>query len=160
MKNIEIKILIQSFTNIDQLSAEDNMLINKAKDAANKAYAPYSGFSVGAALLLSNNEIITGSNQENAAYPSGLCAERVALFYANAQYPESSVNTIVVCAKNKNGFMKDPIPPCGSCRQVIIETAERYQNKIKLIMYADNEIQIIEDATQLLPLYFKKSSLG
>lgn len=159
MKNIEINFQVQVHTELAELLPEDQNLIKEAKKAALKAYSPYSGFSVGAAVLLDNNEIISGSNQENAAYPSGLCAERVAMFYANAQYPDTKTNTIAICAKNKNGFISDPVPPCGACRQVLIETAERFKNNIKVILYGQSKIYVIDDVKKLLPIYFIDKNL-
>lgn len=159
MKNIELSFSLTAYSNINELSPDDQHLIKMAIDASSNAYAPYSKFSVGAAVLLDNGEIITGSNQENAAYPSGLCAERVALFYANAKYPNSEVNTIAICAKNSSGFIKYPIPPCGACRQVITETAERFKNEIRIILYGSEEIYMLNDATKLLPLHFKNENL-
>lgn len=159
MKTIELKIEVECYSGIDELITEDKELIHLAKESAESAYSPYSRFSVGAAALLDNGKIVTGSNQENAAYPSGLCAERVALFYANSQYPDTPVKSLAICAKNKNGFIQTPVPPCGSCRQVISETTERFGKPIKLVLYGEQEIQIIKNSNELLPIHFKKSSL-
>jgi len=142
-----------------ELNLEDKELINQAKEASGRAYSPYSKFSVGAAVLLDNGKIIQGNNQENAAYPSGLCAERVALFYANANYLESKVLTIAIAAKSGGIFTKLPVTPCGSCRQVILETGNRFKQKIKIILYGEDKIQIIEDAGNLLPISFGEEYL-
>jgi len=114
---------------------------------------------VGAAVLLENGEIITGNNQENAAYPSGLCAERTAMFYANANYPDVAVTTLAVAAQNAGGFLKDPIAPCGSCRQVLLETEQRYGKKLRVLLYGASEIAILETVKDLLPLSFGVETL-
>ena len=150
----EIKISINEYNSIDELNNEDKVLINSAKLAADRAYSPYSKFSVGAAVLLANGEIIQGNNQENAAYPSGLCAERVALFYANSKYPDVAVKAIAITAKKNNKFNSSPVPPCGSCRQVMLETETRFKTPIKIILFGENKIQIINKVSDLLPLDF------
>ena len=111
------------------LPEDEIILVNQSREAAKRAYAPYSKFQVGAAVLLENGEIITGTNQENAAYPSGLCAERVAVFYANSKYPDVPVIAIAVTAFTNNKFVQTPIPPCGSCRQVLTETETKNQKQ-------------------------------
>lgn len=154
MKVTEIKINISEYNSIEDLNSEEILLINSAKEAAKNAYSPYSKFSVGAAVLLENNEIILGSNQENAAYPSGLCAERVAIFYANSKFPNVAIKSIAISAKKENNYTEQPIPPCGACRQVMLETETRFKSPIKIILYSKNKIQIIDKATDLLPLNF------
>lgn len=143
----------------DELNDKDKLLVDTAKKQTENAYAPYSTFHVGAALELDNDIIIGGNNQENAAYPSGLCAERVAMFYANAQYPNTAVKTISIAAYTKGEFLKKPITPCGSCRQVLLETENRYEKDIRVILYGTDEIIIIKNVKDLLPLSFEKSSL-
>ncbi len=143
----------------DELNDKDKLLVDTAKKQTENAYAPYSTFHVGAALELDNDIIIGGNNQENAAYPSGLCAERVAMFYANAQYPNTAVKTIAIAAYTKGEFLKKPITPCGSCRQVLLETENRYEKDIRVILYGTDEIIIINNVKDLLPLSFEKSSL-
>ncbi len=150
----EIKIKIVEYNSIKELNQEDKALINSAKIATDTAYSPYSNFSVGAAVLLENGEIITGNNQENAAYPSGLCAERVALFYANSKFPNIAVKSIAIVAKNNNKFNSIPVPPCGACRQVMLETEMRFKKPIKVILFGEKKIQIINKVTDLLPLDF------
>jgi cytidine deaminase len=130
-------------------------LRNAAIDAAKRAYAPYSEFHVGAAVLLENGVVAEGNNQENVAYPSGLCAERVALFAANATYPEMAVEAIAVVALKK-GEIQDFISPCGSCRQVLLEVEKRYQKSIKIYLCGKNETRIISSAEDLLPLSFNQ----
>lgn len=155
-KTIETKITIYKF---DELTPEHQTLINKAKEQVKKSYAPYSGFQVGAAIELENGEFFTGNNQENSAYPSGLCAERVALFYANAQHPDIAVKTIAVAAHTNGNFLTKPITPCGSCRQVLLETEIRFKKDITILLYGTEEIYLIENVKQLLPLCFDKNSL-
>ncbi|MEA3452496.1 MAG: cytidine deaminase, partial [Bacteroidota bacterium] len=119
MEKLQINIEIEEYRNLDELHENDRRVVEKAKEAVKSAYAPYSNFHVGAAVLLENEEIICGTNQENSAYPSGLCAERVALFYANSKYPNIEIKTLAICAFNNNEYRKQPTSPCGSCRQVM-----------------------------------------
>jgi len=155
----ELKTVIQEYTSVEELNSEDQKLIKSAENAISSAYAPYSKFKVGASVLLMNGEVFSGSNQENAAYPSGLCAERVALFYANSKYPNISVKSIAVCAKNSDGLLEQPVPPCGSCRQVILESEIRFKNEIKIFLVGTKLIQVIENSKQLLPLHFDDKNL-
>jgi len=155
-KTIETKFEIYSYEELDNTR---QLLINKAKEQVQKAYAPYSGFHVGAAIELENGEIITGNNQENSAYPSGLCAERVAMFYANSQYPDVAVKTLAIAAYTNGKFLEEPVTPCGSCRQVLLETEMRFDKNITILLYGTKEVYLIENVKQLLPLCFEKSSL-
>jgi len=155
-KTIETTVSIYAF---DELSSEYQLLINKAKEQVHKAYAPYSGFQVGAAILLENGEIVCGNNQENSAYPSGLCAERVAMFYANSQFPEVAVKALAIAAFTKGKFLDEPVTPCGSCRQVLLETEIRFERNITLLLYGTQQVYQLENVKQLLPLCFEKSSL-
>lgn len=148
---IDIRIKILSY---DELSEADRRLTDLAKEATWKSYSPYSRFAVGAAALLANGETVTGSNQENAAYPSGLCAERTTLFYANSQYPDQAVNTLAIAARTPSGFIDTPIPPCGACRQVLLETEQRYRQPIRILLYGETEIYQIDGVKDLLPLSF------
>ena len=118
-RNITTKIIVCSY---DELNEEEKKLIDAAKEATNRSYSPYSRFQVGAAALLSGGTVITGSNQENAAYPSGICAERTTLFYANSQYPDLPVEALAIAAQTSGDFIDHPTAPCGACRQVILET--------------------------------------
>lgn len=151
---------IVSIYNFEELEISYQELINKAKEQVDKAYAPFSGFFVGAAVELENGKIVTGSNQENSAYPSGLCAERVAMFYANSQYPNIAVKAIAISAYTNGSFLSNPITPCGSCRQVLLETEMRYNKNIAVILYGTEQVYVIENIKQLLPLCFEKSSLN
>ena len=161
-KAVKQKKLTISFTEYNSESelpeSIKNLIINAKKTALN-AYAPYSKFIVGAAVLLANGKIITGNNQENSAYPSGLCAERVALFYANAQYPKVAVEAIAIVAFQNKKEVLNPIYPCGACRQVILESQSKQQTPIKLFFAGQNCIHSVDDASNLLPLKFDKDSL-
>ena len=121
MKDLTLQIDIKIY-DYSELSDADRQLIDSAREATQRSYAPYSHFSVGAAARLADGTVVTGTNQENAAYPSGLCAERTTLFYANSQYPDQAVETLAIAARNERDFLDDPIPPCGACRQVMLET--------------------------------------
>jgi len=159
MSKFQINIDVEQYTSIDELSSEYAELVNKAKETVSAAYAPYSGFHVGAAVLLENGEIICGTNQENSAYPSGLCAERVAMFYANSKYPDVPVKALAVCAFYKGEFIKIPTPPCGSCRQVLIETEFRFKKAMDVILYGTDKILVFNKATDLMPLSFSGENL-
>ena len=160
MKQLEIKTLIKECT-IEELSEGDRKLVEKAKEATSRAYAPFSNYNVGAAILLDNGKIITGSNQENAAYPSGLCAERTTAFYASSQYPgvpfkKSAVAAWQQPAEGKDheaGFQKHPVSPCGGCRQALIEFEHLYGN-IEVLLYGSEKIFILPSISSLLPLGF------
>jgi len=154
---VETKVSVYSF---NELSESQQLLVEKAKMQLENAYAPYSGFQVGAAVELANGVVFAGNNQENSAYPSGLCAERVALFYANAQYPQIRVKAIAIAAFTNGAFLKSPVTPCGSCRQVMLESETRFDSDIEVILYGTDEIFVIQNVKQLLPLCFEKSSLN
>lgn len=144
----------------DEFSAEDREVVDAARAATANSYAVYSKFNVGAAVRLANGTIVQGSNQENAAYPSGICAERTTLFWANSQYPDSPVLTLAIAARTDAGELPVPIPPCGACRQVILETEKRFGQVIKIILYGAKESYIIEDGIKaLLPLSFDSAFL-
>jgi len=143
----------------EEIPAEYISLIDEAKLQTQKSYAPYSGFRVGAAVLLANGIIVGGNNQENSAYPSGLCAERTAIFYANSQYPDTEVQTLAIAAYTQDEFTSEPIAPCGACRQVLLETENRYNKPIKIILYGIDKIFVLENVKQLLPVSFGKDSL-
>lgn len=153
MKQIKLEINIEA-RSYDELTEEDRKLIDAAREATQRSYAPYSHFSVGAAARLENDVIITGTNQENAAYPSGLCAERTTLFYANSQYPDQAVKTLAIAARTEKDFLDTPIPPCGACRQVLLETEKRYGKPMRILLYSKGDIYIIEGVGGLLPLSF------
>ena len=156
MKEVELKTVIQE-CQMDELSAEDRQLVEQAIEATRRSYAPYSHFHVGAAVRLENDEIAIGCNQENAAYPSGLCAERTALFAAGALYPDVPVRVLAVAARGTDGEMtEEPTGPCGSCRQVIIESETRAKHPIRILLYGRRCVYIIDGIRQLMPLTFSE----
>ena len=147
----------QEFQSLAELEEKDRRLMQYAVEAAEGAYAPYSGFHVGAALRLGNGTVVVGSNQENVAYPSGLCAERTALFAAGAQYPDVGVNTLAIAARGTDGeLLEEPCSPCGSCRQVIIESETRAKHPIRILLYGRRCIYVIDGIRQLMPLLFSE----
>lgn len=155
-KNITTKIIVCSY---EELNDEEKKLVDAAKEASNRSYAPYSRFQVGAAVRLAGGLLVSGSNQENAAYPSGICAERTTLFYANSQYPDRAVEALAIAAQTGGKFIEHPTAPCGACRQVILETEERYRHPIRIYLYGTNEVYIVDSIVGLLPLCFGKSDL-
>ena len=156
MKEVELKTVILE-CQMDELSTEDRQLVEQAIEATRRSYAPYSHFRVGAAVRLENGEIVIGCNQENAAYPSGLCAERTALFAAGAQYPDVPVKVLAVAARGTDGEMtEEPTGPCGSCRQVIIESETRAKHPIRILLYGRRCVYIIDGIRQLMPLTFSE----
>ena len=154
MKEVELKSVIHE-CQLDELGAEERHLIELAIEATGRSYAPYSHFHVGAAVRLENGVEIIGCNQENAAYPSGLCAERTALFAAGAQYPDTPVEILAIAAKGTDGELtEEPTGPCGSCRQVIIESETRAKHPIRILLYGKRCIYIIDGIRTLMPLTF------
>ena len=158
MKQIKLEIVIEAYS-YEELTEEDRQLIDVACEATKRSYAPYSHFSVGAAALLANGVIVTGTNQENAAYPSGLCAERTTLFYANSQYPDQAVKTLAIAARTEQDFLDTPIPPCGACRQVLLETEKRFGEPMRILLYSKKDIYILKGTNGLLPLSFDSDYL-
>lgn len=158
MKELDIitKIKVCSY---DELSPDQKKLTDEAKEATFRSYAPYSEFYVGAAAELANGEIISGNNQENAAYPSGLCAERVTLFFANSKYPDMPIKRLAIAARTKGDFVEECVAPCGSCRQVILESEDRGKEPMELLLCGKDQVYIIRTIKDLLPLYFGKSNL-
>jgi len=151
-KEITIKYLY--FEDYNSLEKEDVALIQKAQATSVDAYAPYSNFQVGVSILLANNKVVLGNNQENIAFPSGLCAERVALFYANANYKEK-VKTIVIVSKGDLISDNQVISPCGSCRQVILESEKRQGTPIKIVLVSQNKsVYVFNSILDLLPFGF------
>ena len=142
------------YPGIDSLPNSYKELANKAIEALQSSYSPYSQFAVGAAVLLQNGEIILGSNQENGAYPSGLCAERVALFYAGVAHPKVPVEAIAIIARHKGKTIPEPVAPCGGCRQVMMETHNISRKPYKVIMIGENRIFVVDDVKYLLPFTF------
>ncbi|WNH13452.1 cytidine deaminase [Thalassobellus suaedae] len=160
MKEVKIESTLYVFENLDELPEEISLLMQQAVKARENAYAPYSKFHVGAALLLDNGEVITGNNQENASYPSGLCAERTAIYYAGSQYPEAKVLRMVISAASKRQTTITPIPPCGACRQAISEYEEKQESPIEIYFMGEKgKIVKSNSLANLLPLVFDKSVL-
>ncbi len=153
MNNIKIEINMQ-FCQMDELSSEDQQLVKAAIAATANSYARYSNFNVGAALRLSDGSIVIGANQENAAFPSGLCAERSAIFAAQSQQPEHAITALAIAAKNVNGLMPDPVSPCGACRQVILEMEDRYKRPVRILLYGTRGVYCINSVKDLMPLSF------
>ena len=154
----EFLTTIFEYESATELPQEFQKIIIDSKDASQRSYSPYSKFKVGASVLLANGEVVSGNNQENAAYPSGLCAERVAIFYANSKFPDVPVKAIAISAYNRNGILKTPVTPCGACRQVLLETEVRFNSPITVILVGQNTIQLIKNCSQLLPLSFKNDN--
>lgn len=155
--NIEIKV----FHSEEEMPKLDRIAIEEAKKATFNSYAPYSNFKVGASAMLDDGTFVTGSNQENCAYPSGICAERTTVFYANSQYPNKAIKILCIVARNEKGeFLQRPISPCGACRQVLLESEKRQNSLMRIILYGTSEILVIESASQLLPIQFDQSFLS
>jgi len=154
------KFEYKEFTSAELLEVNDKLLLSMAVEASEHAYAPYSEFRVGAALLLENGEIVTGNNQENAAYPSGLCAERVAMFYASAKFPGIPFKAIAITANSDKIAISQPVSPCGACRQVMLEYEILSKNPIKVILAGKSgPIFVIDSVTDLLPFSFGPNEL-
>ena len=158
MKTINLNIAIKH-CQLDELSVADRELIEQAMKATDNAYAEYSHFYVGAALRLANGRIVIGANQENAAFPSGLCAERTAVFSAQANFPDQSIEALALVARNDNGLIDDPVTPCGACRQVLLGVEERYGLPMRILMYGKSGVYSVGSAKDLLPLSFVDSSM-
>ncbi len=160
-KQITGNYTYEVFETAGALKKADLDLLTAAKRSVLNAYAPYSGFNVGAALLLEDGTVITGNNQENAAYPSGLCAERVAIFYASSQHPTKKVIAIAISATSKAQAITIPVPPCGACRQALAEYEIKFETPIRLIMAGESgEVFISPSVSNLLPLLFSSKNLG
>lgn len=150
----EFIVKYSEYKSDNELSTHEVELIQKAKQVLSTSYSPYSHFRVGAAVLLENGEVISGSNQENGAYPSGLCAERVALFYAGAKFPRVPVVSIAIVASYMDEIIQSPISPCGACRQVMIEYRNIGSKPFSVIMVGRDKIVKVEDVRFLLPFSF------
>ncbi len=159
MKTIDIHIQM-AFCKLEELPQEDQQLIQAAIRATDNSYAPYSKFNVGAAIRLENGLEIIGANQENAAFPSGLCAERTAIFAAQAQYPEQAITALAIAARNQNGLLAEPVTPCGSCRQVILEIEDRYKRPVRILLYGTKGVYVINSINDLMPLSFVDANMN
>ncbi len=159
MKELEIKTKITVCLQ-EELSASLCELVEVAKKKTQDAYCPYSNYHVGAAALLADGQVITGSNQENAAYPSGLCAERTTLFSANSNNPQTPVVALAIACYTNGHFTETPASPCGACRQVMLETECRFGVPMKVLLYGDKECYVFESAKDLLPVCFTNENLS
>ena len=156
MQELELKSTIQ-VCQMEELTPNEQHLLQLAIEATGRSYAPYSKFCVGAAVKLDNGIELAGSNQENAAYPSGLCAERTALFYAGAQYPDVPVRMLAIAARGTDGELtEEPTGPCGACRQVIIESETRADSPIRILLYGKKYVYVIDGIRPLMPLTFSE----
>ena len=154
MKNLELKTTIREYS-FEELTDEDRHLVELAIEATRRSYAPYSTFRVGAALRLNNGVEMMGCNQENAAYPAGLCAERTALFAAGVEYPDVPVHSLAIAARTPSGeLQEEPVSPCGVCRQVLIETEKRFGQPVRILLYGQRCVYVIEGIKELMPLSF------
>jgi len=160
MKEIQIETKLSVFESFDELSHSEKEYMNQAIEIRKNAYAPYSKFLVGAAIVLDNGIVLQGSNQENAAYPSGLCAERVTIFYAGANYPNNKIVKLFISATPSDRDSENPIPPCGSCRQAIAEYEIKQDLPIEIyFMGAKGAVYKSDSLKNLLPFMFDKSNL-
>jgi cytidine deaminase len=160
MKKIEVPFHFTEFDQLIELSEQEQKLVSLARQMTHQSYAPYSGFFVGAAVLLENGEIVKGSNQENAAYPSGLCAERVAVFSASAQHPGVNVVMVAISARSSTHVMDHPVTPCGACRQVLLEYEFKQEKPVRLILSGEKgKILVVDKVKDLLPLSFTPDEL-
>ncbi|MBT8266209.1 MAG: cytidine deaminase [Bacteroidia bacterium] len=160
MKKVKLETELTVYDALDQLPKDVIELMNKAKEARKNAYAPYSNFSVGAAIRLDNNKIVTGNNQENASYPSGLCAERTAIFAAGANFPKSKIVTMAIIAGSNEKETDSPIPPCGACRQSIAEYEVKQNAPIAIyFMGVKGKVVKSDSLANLLPLIFDRTQL-
>lgn len=154
MENLCVNTKILSLS-IEELSSDDAELVELAKKATGNSYSPYSNFKVGAAVRLSDGSVVLGANQENAAFPVTICAERSAIFAAQAQSPEKSILSIAIAARNENGFTSKPVSPCGSCRQVMVEIEKRYGQPIHILLYGKEAVYVMDSIKNLMPLSFE-----
>ena len=160
MKKIELKTQITIFDSIEELPTIVKGLMHKAIEAKQNAYAPYSKFKVGAAMLLDDGTIITGNNQENAAYPSGICAERVAVWKVSSEFPDKKILKLAISASSSSQILKEPVAPCGACRQTLSEYEIKQKDKIEVYFMGEvGEIIKTESVLDLLPIAFDKTFL-
>lgn len=153
MKHLKLNTEIE-LCSLEELSAEERSLVEKACTATQNSYAPYSHFHVGAAVRLQNGTIVCGANQENAAFPSGLCAERTAIFAAQANYPDQPIVMLAIAAADENGLRDKPVSPCGSCRQVILQMEDRYKVPVEILLFGNDGVYRIQSVKDILPLSF------
>ncbi len=160
MNEIRVITTASGYESIDELTPADRSLVLKARDAALTAYAPYSKFRVGAAILMANGAVVASANLENAAFPSGICAERSAISAASSQFPGVKPLAIAIAAMTTEGITVDPVPPCGNCRQMIVEEEQRHDISLRVIITGKNRFIVLEKGSDLLPFHFNRSNLG
>lgn len=154
MKEITLKINYTEYDSVKEMSPEDQELVKAANEAREGSYSPYSNFQVGAALRLADGTIVKGANQENAAYPSGLCAERTAMFWASANYPDVPFDTLAIAGADKGVLCESPASPCGACRQVMAEYQKKYGRPLRTIWVGEKRIRKFEKVEDILPFIF------
>lgn len=160
MKPLTITSTLEVYDSFEELSEEVQGLMKEAFAARDKAYAPYSKFSVGAAIQLENGEVVTGSNQENASYPSGLCAERTTIYYAGAKFPDQKMKKMAISAKSMNHSLLSPVPPCGACRQAMVEYEVKQEEPMEVYFMGEGgKVVKANSVKDLLPLIFDSSCL-
>ena len=154
MEDLVLKSAVK-VAQLDELSDAERHLVALAIEGTNRSYAPYSHFHVGAAIQLKDGTTVIGCNQENAAFPSGICAERSAIFAAGAQHPDQPVMMMAIAARNEKGELQDePVSPCGPCRQVLIETETRFKQPVRILLYGQRHVYVVDGIKQLMPLSF------
>lgn len=158
MRQVNITINID-FCSMEELTRDERELIQMAIEATKNSYAKYSNFYVGAAVRLEDGQVFIGANQENAAFPSGLCAERTAIFSAQANSPGQAITALAVAARNNFGPLDNPVTPCGGCRQVMLEMEDRYQRDVKVLLYGKKGIYRVKSVKDLLPLSFVDANM-
>lgn len=160
MQQKQILTTLNIYDSVEELPTEIQKLMRNAVEARANAYAPYSKFKVGAALILDNGKIVKGSNQENASYPSGLCAERTAIYAAGANFPEQYINAMAITAASAKQKLTEPIPPCGACRQAIAEYEQKQNKPIEIyFMGSEGKVAHVKALLELLPLAFGREFL-
>lgn len=159
MAEKRINVTYQEYSSVEEMTPEDQALVAAALEAQKGSYSPYSDFQVGAALQLANGVIVKGANQENIAYPSGLCAERVAMFWAGANYPDVPMETLAIAGSDHGVLCESPASPCGSCRQVMAEYQKKYKHPLKIILVGSKRIRKFSCVEDLLPFIFDSLTL-
>lgn len=160
MEEGRIEVIFNKYQSVEELSASDQLLIDKAKKLAKSAYAPYSGFRVASVALMSDGSFVQGTNQENASYPIGLCAERVLLAAASSIAPGQAIDTIAITYESDLVDTSAPVAPCGICRQSLLEFESRFNNPMRVLLAGEQDIFEFQSASNLLPLGFKPHHLG
>lgn len=158
MEHITINIDV-TVCHYSELQDDERRLVDAAREATANSYSPYSHFSVGAAVRLEDGTIICGANQENAAFPVTMCAERAAIFNAQSNYPQLAVTHLAVAAKNADGFVDSPVTPCGSCRQAVLELEQRYGRNVRIYLCGSDVVYVLGSIKDLLPLSFVDDSM-